>query len=303
MMARLIPRFAFVIPVLLFVEPSALAGQVDATRDSGRVLILECQLSADSMIDTAIAIALERRVVYWIDVTGAGTPVAWPTRRGGREAFVVPIATDASGGTFELYPRTAGTHRIVLTGVRNGEPLTIRLYRDVVETQRIEERRERDLHVSLVVGGGVHSGFRLDPTGGENPAGGLDLETGLLAETGSFLGTWVGYTRQSFPDAGFDASWVFIEERARAFTARPWSGRRTDLYVALRIARALDAGPRHQSPDWLGVGLYVVQHLSSQGHRRGWAFFASAFRGRLGNTIETEWLHTNRLTAGASWHP
>lgn len=289
---------------LLLVGSSLLAAQERATaRDSARVLLLEHRFGPDSA--GSVVVSLERGVVYWVEVTGPGTPVFQPVRRRPRPAFLVPIGEGAGDQPrrFEVYAMQAGVHMVSLSDLPPGTAATLRLYWDVVETRRIAEKLDRQLAVGLLVAGGFHSGYRLDPIGGPDPQGGSDVEACMLVETGQTFGTCMGVGRQSFPDAGFAATWLFLEQRGRLVSGRFWGGRRTDLGAALRYSQALGAGPRRLSPGLLGVGLYVTQHFAAEGRRRGWRIVCAWQHGRLGDAPETERLDTDRFTAGLAWTP
>ncbi len=288
---------------LLLVTPPLLAAQDQASpRDTGRVLLLEHRFGPDSAGQTVVT--LERQVVYWVELTGPGTPVFQPIRGRPRPAFVVPIVEGAGHQPrrFEVYALQAGPHVLTLADLPPGTTTLLRLYRDVVETGRITAKRERQGALGLSIAGGLHSGYRLDPTGGADPHGGNDVEGCLLLEAGDRFGTCVGVEWQSFPDAAYAVTWLFIEQRARLLTGSI-VGRRTDLGAALRYGQALSAGPRHLNPALLGLGLYVRQHLAPEGRRRGLSIVCAWQHGRLGNAPETERLDTDRLTAGITWIP
>jgi len=288
---------------LLLVTPSLLAAQNDMpAQDSDRVLLFEHRFSSDSS-DNAV-VMLERRVVYWAEVTGPGAPVFQPVQRHGQPAFLVPI-TEGAGDQprrFEVYAIRTGPHMVSLSDLPPGSAAALRLYRDVVATRRIAEARYHRLAVGLLVGGGIHSGYRLDPTGGGDPDGGSDVEGCILAQIGDRFGTCLGVSWQSFPDAGFAATWLFIEERGRLGSGRWLDGRITDVGATVRYGQALSAGPRHLSPGLLALGLYVIHHLAIGG-RRGWSLYGAWHHGRLGNAPETELLDTDRFTAGIIWMP
>ena len=248
---------------------------------------------------------LERKVVYWVELIGPGTPVFHPQRQRPRPAFLVPIAEGEVDAPrrFELYALQTGPHVVSLVDVAPGSVATLRLYQDVVETRRIAAKLDRQIAFGATIATGFHSGYRLDPTGGADPRGGTDFEGGLLLEAGGSLGTCLGVGRQTFPDAGFTATWVFMELQRRIAGGQLLGDRRTDLGAVLRFSRALKAGPRELDPALLGFGLFVNQHLASEGHRRGWRIHLDWQYSRLGEALETERLDTNRFTAGITWIP
>lgn len=286
---------------LLLVTASLVSAQ-DQARDSGRVLLLEHQFGPDSAGQTLVT--LERRVVYWVELIGPGTPALQPIRSRPRPAFVVPLAEGAGDEPrrFQVFAMQAGPHVVTLADVPPGTRAMLRLYRDVVETRRISVKLDREAAVGLSIAGGLHSGYRLDPTGGADPRGGRDVEGCALLEAGDRFGTCAGVQWQSFPDAAYAVTWWFLEQRARLW-AGSVAGRRTDVGAALRYGHAWPAGPRHLHPGLLSIGLYIRQHFAPQGRRRGWSVFGSWQHGRLGNAPETERLNTDRLTAGVVWIP
>jgi hypothetical protein len=300
------PLVRFNLPVyasLLLGTPALLAAQTDASPpDSGRVLLLEHRFGVDSA--GSIVVTLERRVVYRAELTGPGTPVLQPLRSRPRPAFLVPI--EQPFGTeprrFEVYAMQAGPHTVTLADLPPGSVATLRLYQDVGESRRIAAKLDRELAVGVTVASGFHSGYRLDPTGGADPDGGTDVEGCLLAEVGRF-GTCLGVARQSFPDAGFSATWLFIEQQGRLASGHLLGARRTDLGAVLRFSHAPNAGPRRQNPSLLGFGLYVTQHLAPAGRRQGWRIQCAWQHGRLGNALETERLDSDRFTVGITWIP
>jgi hypothetical protein len=286
------------------VSPSLLTAQNEVSaRDSARVLLLEHRFGPDSA--ASVVVTLERKVVYWVELTGSGTPVFQPLRRRPRLAFLVPIAEGSVDAPrrFEVYALQRGPHVVSLSDVPPGSVATLRLYQDVVETRRIAVKLDRQIAFGLTLATGHHSGYRLDPTGGADPRGGNDVEGCLLFETGHSLGTCLGVGRQSFPDAGFTATWVFIELQRRLVGGHFLGDRRTDLGAVLRFSRALKAGPRDLDPALLGFGLYVNQHLAAEGRRRGWRIHLEWQHHRLGEAVETERLDSNRFMAGITWIP
>jgi len=288
--------------VRLLITPFLIAIQ-NPPADSARVLVLEHRFTADSI--QPVPVTLQTRVVYWAEVTGPGTPDFQAIDRHGRPVLVLLIDSTSVSEMrrFEVHVFRNTSYGVTLSGVPPGASATLRLYHDVIETHRIAAKRERALAVGVHVAGGLHSGYRLDPTGGADPRGGSDFEACLLAETGSRFSTCVGASRQAFPDAGLNVTWLFIEERARVGTAALLAGRRTDFGVALRFSRGPKVGPRALDPSVLGVGVYVLQRLAPERQRRGFSVFAGWQYGRLGDAPETEFLNSNRVTAGLIWLP
>jgi hypothetical protein len=285
---------------LLLVVPGLLAAQSEGMRDSSRVLLLEHRFGSDS--SNHVVVQLERGVVYRVEITGPGAPSLQPIKAGALAALLVPVGAATGDGPrqFQAYPYQAGPHAIRLSDVPSGSTAMLRLYRDAGFTRQSRERREHGLAFGVEVGAGIHSGYRLDPTGGANPRGGNDIEGCFLAQAGDLYGTCIGLGRQAFPDASYNVAWAFIEEQGRLVSVHLVGGRRTDLGATLRFSHALSAGPRSLSPSLLSIGLSVIQHLSTQG-RRGVSVFCGWQHGRLGFAPETEKLDTDRFAAGVSW--
>ena len=274
-----------------------------APGDSARVMLFEHRFGGDK--GDSVAVGLVRGVVYGAELTGTGTLLIESRRRGGSPAFLVPLG-DASGDAprrFEVYAVLAGPHVVRVTGRAPGAVVTLRFFRDVALGRRIAERQDRGFAIGLLVAGGVHSGFRLDPAHDASPLGGRDVEGCLLIESGGRFGACVGGGRQSFPGENVSVTWAFIEGRARLASGRLLSDWRTDVGVAVRFSDALSSGTLHVSAELFSYGFQVTQHLSPGQLRRGWSLFAAWQHGRLGYAPETEFLTTDRLTAGIIWIP
>jgi hypothetical protein len=267
-----------------------------------RVLLLEHLFTAGSA-DT-VTLRLERRVKYWATLSGPGTPEFLQTQRYHRAALVVPMEPSSPGTAreFEVYAAETRVHVIRLTGLTPGSQVTIRVYRDDFETERMAFLHDHDFAVGLYLGGGVHSGYRLDPTGGAAAHGG-DVEGCVLADTGHWFSTCIGAGRQTLPSADLTLTWFFIEPRARVYSGHLVGDHRFDVGASVRVAQSPETGARHISPSLLAVGVYVVQHLSANLRKRGWSIYAAWQHGRLGNVPETEDRDNNRLTAGLTWVP
>jgi hypothetical protein len=292
---------AIAVALALALPPRLAAQPGRAARDTARVLLLEHAFGPDS---AGFVVTLQQHVVYYALVSGPGDLAIEPQRHGGRPAYLVPIGQGGTteARTFEVYPLETGPHTITLARLPSGMAATLRLYVDTALTRQIQARNARATALGLMLDGGVHSGYRLDPTGGESPSGGSDLEACLLAATGDGLSTCIGFGRQHFPSARFSVTWAFIEERAAVARAELMPGRPTELGLAVRFSAGLATGPRSLAPKLLSGGLYVAQRLAG-GARQGWSVFAAWEHGRLGYTPETERLDTDRLTAGLTWLP
>jgi hypothetical protein len=265
------------------------------------VLVVEHQFTGD--LPDSVVVHLERSVFYLVEVSGgSGTPVAKPLRSHQFPAIVASTG-QAVGGTerFEMHTGWSGPHTVSLPGLAPGSTAVLKLYRDEAATRRAADSRDRDFAVGLLLAVGRHSGYRLDPTGGEPPAGGGDVEGCVLAESGGRFGACIGAARQSFPDADFAVTWFFVEPRFRLLSGTALGTSRTDVGISFRIAQGVETGPRHHSPSQLALGVHIVQHLAGQGFRRGWSLNAAYHHGRLGNVPETEFRDTDRVTAGLAW--
>jgi hypothetical protein len=275
------------------------AQEPEGARGTHRVPLLTRWFGPDSA--APVVVHMERGGVYWVRLSGPGTPVLQP-QGGGQAASVVAVTGAAAEHRwFQVRAIQAGPHVVSVIDQTAGATSLLRLYRDVVATRRTADRRDREVTGGVAVAAGVHTGYRFDPTGGADPGGGSDVEACALIETGGRFGTCVGFARQSLPDAGFIAYWLFLEPRVRLADSDFLAGRRTELGAALRISQALSAGPRHLSPQLLGIGLYVIHRLSTGRH--GWSLQGAWQHGRLGNAPETELLDTDRFTAGMIWIP
>ena len=281
----------------LLVVPAAVSAQEPSPSDTTRVLLFERRFDPGIATDTTVL--LRRGVVYWAEVQGSGTPEIVAVSGQQRAAFLVPIGdTTADVRRYQLFPRQDGMHIARLTDRLAGSSGMLRLYMDVVETERITEKRDRGAILGLSVAGGFHSGFRIDPIGA--PRAGGDYEACLLYET-ERVGACVGGARQSFPNAGYSAGWMVLDVRFQLLSFQ-WLGR-NDLGVSVRYSKGLKVGPRHHDPDMLGAGIFVMHRLSPAGRRHGWRVFAGWQHHRLSGAPETEFLTTERVTAGLIWTP
>jgi hypothetical protein len=288
-------------PLLLTLH--VLAAQNAAPVDSGRVLIYEHRF-VEGLAERA-EVELKRRVLYWAELSGPGMPAFKPAGHSGFSALVVPAGKQADDRPrwLEVHAGKTGPHLIRITGLPPGSEPTLRIYRDDIETRRLAEEHDRDFAVGLSLGAGAHTGYRLDPTAGADPGGGSDVEGAVVAESGDWFAAAIGVGRQSLPGAGFSITWFFIEPKARLLTRQFFGRRRTDIGASIRFADASETGPRHISPYQLAAGIFVTQHLSAEGRRRGLSVYTAVLHGRLGNVPETERRTTNRVTAGVTWVP
>jgi hypothetical protein len=287
--------------LMLLALPVGLAAQAPAQRDSARQLMVEQQLAAGRT--ARIVVRLERRVVYWLELNGPGTPVIESTERPERLALLIPIG-DTTGDTrfFEVYARHSGDYAFALVSSATGASALVRFFRDVAATERNVQRRESALAIGVLVAGGGHSGYRLEAGVGAAP--GLDGESCLLAEPGHVFGTCLGAAVQSFPDAGYMGTWLFIEQRARLASTRWWPDRRFDFGAAVRFSELMSIGEaRRVYASQLAVGLYVTQFLTTPSRRRGTRLFAEWLHGWLVSGGESQYELTERFTLGFGWVP
>lgn len=293
-----VPRSWCALVLCISLPPSAISAQQPATR-----LLAEYRLGmtdADSVVLDLIG-----KTFYVLEVAGRdGEPTVVPTRPGRHRALVTPAGRAPDGSArYELYPGWSGPHILRVPGAAGAGDVLVRIYVDAATTDRAERRHDDGLAVGIALGGGVHSGYRLDPTGGEPPGGGGDLEGCIVAESGSRLSACIGLARQRFPDADLTVTWYFIEPRVRVWSGSVAGAARTDIGISLRIAQGAETRPRNISPSQLAPGIHVIQHLAADGRRRGWSVWLNYSHGRLGNVPETEFRDTDRLAAGLAWVP
>ncbi len=250
----------------------------------------------------SLVVELRDRVVYWAEVIGPGTPSFRPVHRYHGLPLIVPHE-DRESRRFEIHPGASDRYVVTLAGLSPGTFATLRLVLDEPATQRMAEQHEQDLAVGLMIGAGRHSAYRIDPTGGFDPRGGSDFEACMMVRTGGPIDGCLGVGRQTFPDADYDVTWLFVEPRVRLVSAHLFGGSLTDLTAGFRVAQAPETGPRSLDPVQLALGVYVTQHLSGDGRRRDWSIYTAWHHGRLGNTPETEMLNVDRITAGLLWVP
>ncbi len=250
----------------------------------------------------SLVVELRDRVVYWAEVIGPGTPSFRPVHRYHGLPLIVSHE-DRESRRFEIHPGASDRYVVTLAGLSPGTFATLRLVLDEPATQRMAEQHEQDLAVGLMIGAGRHSAYRIDPTGGFDPRGGSDFEACMMVRTGGPIDGCLGVGRQTFPDADYDVTWLFVEPRVRLVSAHLFGGSLTDLTAGFRVAQAPETGPRSLDPVQLALGVYVTQHLSGDGRRRDWSIYTAWHHGRLGNTPETEMLNVDRITAGLLWVP
>jgi hypothetical protein len=288
---------------LFALVPSVAAAQAPAAGPpEAGVVVLEHRFVEGT--SETVAVPLTRRVRYRASVSGPGVPQFAPAQRYHQAALVVADPGREGDGFswFEVYPGETGPHYIRLSGLTEGSAVTLRVYRDDAETERAAEARDQDFSVGLSVGGGVHSGYRLDPTSGVAGSG-SDLEGCLVADTGHWFSTCLGGGRQTLPSADLSVTWFFLEPRARLLSTHLFGRHRFDLGTSLRLAQATQTGPRGISPSLIAVGLHTVQHLSADMRQRGWSLYTAWQYGRIGNVPETEDRNTGRFSAGITWIP
>ena len=290
----------FLAGLLLLIGIAGKLGAQDRSWDSTDVVL---EHSFTSQSDSAVVV-LRKRVAYRAELSGSDSLVITPLDAHHWPPLIVPTGFASEGArVFEVHPTATGAYSVRVVGIRGASGVTLRIYGDKVETQRLAIGRERSWNIGLGLAAGLHSGYRLDPTGGADPSGGGDIEGYLLMEGGFPVSVYLGVARQSFPDAGFAETWYFIEPRLRLLSRTLLGTSRTDLGVMLRIAQGSEIGSREISPSQLGVGVFVNQHLAAEGRRRGWSVFGAYQHARLGNVPETEKLDTDRVLLGLTWIP
>jgi hypothetical protein len=282
----------------LVVPLAALDAQ--ALRDSGRVQLVELRLGPED----ADTVALRRGIVYWAEVVGSGTPLLVPVEPRDRGALVVPLADGANGSRrFEVYAMADGRHVLRLSDVPAGTRTTVKLYQDVAATRRVAERHDREFAFGVLVGAGVHTGYRIDPRDSASPSGGGDLEGCLLLEVGDRFSACLGAGRQSFPAMGSTFGWFFMEARGVIARTRALGDRRLELGATLRYAQGPFVGTPEVYPGLLAVGVFVRQHLAPLERRRGLSVFGAWQHSRVISVPGIDGRNAERLTAGLTWVP
>jgi hypothetical protein len=285
----------------LVAAPPRIAAQPAATtRDTARVLVLEHRFGPDSAAPAVVD--LRYRVVYVAVVSGPGTLVVEPVRPKGRGAFVSPEQPSAAAveRAFEVDPLESGPHRVLLQGLPAGDVATVRLYRDVAQTEHLAARRTATLSFGFRLGAGVHTGYRLDSLRGANPAAASDVEACFLAQVGDRFGTCLGAARQSLPEAGTFVTWLVAQEEVRIVSAHFFGRPRTDFGASLRYAMSLPPLSLGLNPTLWSGGLYVEQHFGVEG-RWGWGAYAAWQHARVDGVPATTRLDSDRFVIGLSW--
>ena len=263
-----------------------------------RVQILELRFPRDSVG----SIVLEKGTVYWAELDGRGE-VLFRASRDGRPAFIVPVEEGSKPRRFQVYPAESGPHSITLTDQDSGVVVTLRLYRDVAETARTRQERDRGVAIGLSVALGLHTGLGIDSLGGTNPSGGSDWEGCLLLRSGENFAACVGAGSQAFPDAALHVGWIFFEGQVRLLSRQLFSHRNTDFDGTMRFSKATGVDSRNEYPEMLGVGLQFTQHLAEAGRRRGLSLFVSWQHGWLSSAPGSQDERTDIFKGGLIWLP
>jgi hypothetical protein len=270
-----------------------------SSQTTNRVLLVEVHFGRDSAgIPT---LELEKGTVYWAEVVGRGTPSVKAVRSG-REAFMVPVEEGSDPRRFQIYPFESGLHSMSLADQDSAGTATLRLYRDVAETERVRNVDDRGGVFGFLFAGGVHSGLALDSLAGASPSGGSNYEACLLMQSSDRFATCIGGMRQYLPDEDFVAGWLFLEERARLFSVRALGGHYTDLGVAVRLSKSMGVNGRNVYPGMLGFGVHVTQHLTG-GRRRGLSVVAGWEHASLKGEYTSKDPVTDQVVAGLIWVP
>jgi hypothetical protein len=82
-----------------------------------------------------------------------------------------------------------------------------------------------------------------------------------------------------------------------------FSDRNTDLSGTFRFSKATGVGSRNTYPEMFGLGLQLVQHIASGGHRRGISVLTAWQHGWLNNAPDSQDRSTDRFMAGLIWLP
>mgnify|MGYP003576034852 FL=1 len=265
-----------------------------------RVLMTELHFGLDSARPSTLE--LEKGTIYWAELVGRGTPLVKPVR-GGRDAFLVPVEDGKDPPRFQIYPYESGLHEVSLVDRNSTGIATLRVYRDVAETERVRKEQDGGVMVGLMFAGGAHSGLGLDSVVGTHPRGGSNYEACVLMQSSNRFATCVGGARQYMPDYDEAVGWLFLEERARLFTVTPVGTHNTHVGVAVRLSKSLGVGTHPTYPSMLSFGVHVTQHLAGGGRRRGWSLVAGWQHGPLKGTDTSEDPVADQIVAGLIWIP
>lgn len=265
-----------------------------------RVLIAELQFAHDS--SGTPTLELKKQTVYWAEIVGRGTPLLKAVGSG-REVFLVPGEDTSEPQSFRVYPAWSGLYAVTIEDQDSSAAVTLRVYRDVAETERIRGNEDRGGIVGFVFALGAHTGLGLDSLAGPAPSGGSNYEACLLMQSSDRFATCLGGARQYMPSEDYVAGWLFIEERARLFTVQPLGTHNTDFGVALRLSKSMGVESRPIYPGMLSFGFHVTQHLSGAGRRRGMSLVASWQHGSLKGTNTSKDPVADQFVAGLIWVP
>jgi hypothetical protein len=134
-----------------------IAGAPPARAQSvNRVLVAELRFGHDSTGTPTLE--LKKETVYFAEVVGRGTPLVKPVGSG-RDAFIVPVEDGGQPPSYQIYPYHSGLYAVSLEDQDSTGIATLRLYRDVGETDRIQ--RQADDHggiMGFVFALGAHTG-------------------------------------------------------------------------------------------------------------------------------------------------
>ncbi len=296
-----------VITSLIMLMPSLVTAQSEGpVHDSALAAILQRRFTDSSDTET---VTLQHKVVYLVEVRGPGTPVFRDPRRGGEDAFVLPIAPgeDTLLRRFHVYPYLTGAYILRLAAMPAGAIANLSLYRDSGETRRVVMQDIHFISVGVSVGAGVHSGYQIDPNlpsqvqpvPAGSPKGGTDWSASLIAEVGDRLSVGVGLEEQSFVGPIFSVHWGFAEGRVRLVSGHLLARHRTDLLVALRCSETSGVGPDQVNPTQLSYGLYVSQQLTEAS--RGWSAYLTWQHDHLNHTPESSQRSSDRFMGGVAW--
>lgn len=273
---------------------------------TNRVQLVELHFRRDSAGTPTLE--LDKETVYWAELEGRGTPLL-QSMRNGRQAFLVPVDSGGEPRHFHIYPLESGLHSVSLVdsggGGGGGSIAILRLYRDVAETERFRSKRDREDGVAFgfTFAGGVHTGLSFDSLAGTDPAGGSNYEACLYLQASDRFATCAGGARQYFPDEDVLVGWLFLEERARLFSARTLGDHTTDFGVALRLSKSTGVDGRNTYPSMLGFGLLITHHLAAAGRRGGLSVVAAWQHGLLKGAENSQDRVTDQFVAGLLWIP
>ncbi len=261
------------------------SGTAAAQQDSVWLkLLAEQTLSAAT--DTLV-VPLRRQGAYRITVTPSMGVLSVRQLRFPARPIIRPVP-DSLGKVdhFDIQAPQDGPYAVMVT--ERSEPVVVRVYSDVVEAERMQqrglERRKRSWAVGLMAGAGAYSAYDV---GVETPGlaeGGVDWELGVTVAQLSGLGGSLTYGAQG-RGAGRDIGWITAEVRGR-FLRTSGLGNRTLALGAVFRGGIGNLDGKEAAVTVFGPGLFVSQALTEDAAGRGVLLDGSYQFGVIGDTDE-----------------